>query len=93
MQRVPIHADAPCDFWPYFDQIPVEEFEGHDCSGASVTYAWNDPSMRFQHVLVNSEDDDVFMVLVIDLGRRAVFGHRILNLNREYGLKWQPSSD
>jgi hypothetical protein len=46
----------------------------------------NDPSMRFQHVLVESTDKNVFMVLVIDLAGRTVLGHRILNLSREYAV-------
>ena len=87
MQRVSIDAEAPCDFWSYFDQIPTDDFEGHDCTAASVSYAWNDPSGRFQHVLVDSENKNIFMVLVIDLTHHTVFGHCLLNLNREYGIE------
>jgi len=35
---------------------------------------------------VGSENRNVFMVLVLDLGERAVIGHRLLDLNQEYGL-------
>lgn len=45
------------------------------------------PNGNCQHVLVNSEDKNVFMVLVLDLASRSVLGHRLLNLNQEYGLE------
>ena len=41
---------------------------------------------RFEHVLFACEDENVFLVLVLDLDAGAVEGHRVLNLNDEYGL-------
>jgi hypothetical protein len=41
---------------------------------------------HFQHVLVNSEDKNLFMILVLDIANRKVLGHRLLELNLEYGL-------
>lgn len=87
MKRLPQDADAPFAFWDYFDSIPSADFEGHDCSAGTVTYVWQHPIGRYQHVLVDSEDQDVFMVLVLDLAGHRVVGHRLLDLNREYGLK------
>jgi hypothetical protein len=37
-------------------------------------------------VLINTEDRNIFMVLVLDQEAGAVHGHRLLDLNREYGL-------
>lgn len=87
MGQVALDAPPPCDFWGYFDAIPRADFEGHNCSEGVVSHAWNDASGRYQHVLVNSEDENVFMVLVLDMRRRSVLGHRLLNLNSEYGIQ------
>jgi hypothetical protein len=76
----------PFDFWPYFEAIPAADFKGHDCSAGAVDYVWRENSGRFEHVLVNSEDRNIFMVLVLDCDARVVYGHRLLDLNREYGL-------
>jgi len=86
MQRVPSTEGVPFEFWSYFDGIPADDFESHDCSDGQVTYVWNNPAGTFQHVLVNSEDKNVFMVLVLDLKANAVLGHRLLNLKSLYGL-------
>jgi hypothetical protein len=86
MKRLAADAESPFEFWDYFDAIPQSDFETHDCSAGSVTYVWEHPTGRYQHVLVNSEDKNVFMVLVLDIVGRSVLGHRLLDLNNEYGL-------
>ena len=40
----------------------------------------------FEHVLVSSDQRNVFMVIVLDLTRRVVYGHHLLNLNELYGV-------
>ncbi|HXQ35726.1 MAG TPA: hypothetical protein VN843_17050, partial [Anaerolineales bacterium] len=77
---------APGYFWDYFDSIPPADFAGHDCSAETVTYVWQHPSGEFLHVLIDSEDRNVFMVLVLDLTKQRVLGHRLLDLNQAYGL-------
>jgi hypothetical protein len=86
MRRLSRDEEPPFEFWSYFESIPAAHFEGHDCSAGTVTYAWEDASGRFQHVLVNTEDKNVFMVLVLDISSGDVLGHRLLDHNREYGL-------
>jgi hypothetical protein len=87
MKRVAQDEEPPFDFWSYFEQIPSADFAGHDCSSGRVTYVYRDPSGRFEHVLVDSETRDVFMVLVLDRERHTVFGHRLLDLPALYGLR------
>src|ERR1700736_332815 len=84
--RVPADEVPTFDFWPYFDAIPAADFEGHDCSARAVRYVWREASGRFEHVLVNSEDRNVFMVLILDRIAQKVHGHRLVDLNQEYGL-------
>src|SRR5689334_21210313 len=85
-ERVGSDEPPPFDFWPYFEAIPAQDFEGHDCSAGRVEYVYHMAPTRFEHVLVNSEDRNVFMVVVLDREACEVHGHRLLDLNREYGL-------
>src|SRR4051812_48338742 len=87
MHRVALDSAPPVAFWPYFDAIPLDHFAGHACSGQTVRHAWIDSTGRFQHVLVDAADKDVFMVIVLNLREQSVFGHRLLNLKHEYGLQ------
>jgi hypothetical protein len=78
--------EPPFDFWPYFDAIPPEDFGGHDFSEGDVPHVWTMPDTPYQHVLVQCEATNVFLVLVLDLHERAVAGHHLLDLNEVYGL-------
>ena len=84
--RVASDEEPPFDFWPYFDSIAEDDFGGHDFSEGRISYAWQMPGGVYQHVLVDCETPDVFLVLVLDLPRSSVFGHHLLDLHRLYGL-------
>ena len=86
MRKAEPDAEPPFDFWGYFESIPKVEFAAHDCSGCKVDTVYREPSGQFEHVLVTSEDKNVFMVLVLDRKAGSVYGHRLLDLNKEYGL-------
>jgi hypothetical protein len=84
--RVDLGETPPFDFWPYFDAIPPEDFGGHDFSAGEVPYIWRMPESGHEHVLVQCETPNVFLVLVLNLTSHSVMGHHLLNLNRLYGL-------
>jgi hypothetical protein len=73
----------PLDFWPYFDSIPAHDFQGHDFSEGAVEYAWRMEPGPYEHVLVSSAVPNVFLVLVLDREAGVVYGHRLLDLDRE----------
>jgi hypothetical protein len=66
MRQLGGQDEAPFDFWPYVAAIPLEDFEGYDCSRGRVQYAYRHPAGRLEHVLINSDNNDVFMVVVLD---------------------------
>jgi hypothetical protein len=86
MARTEADEPPPFDFCAYFESIPRADFCGHDCSAGRVECVYRDALGRFEHVLVNSEDRNVFMVLVLDRQGRKVVGHYLLDLPSLYGL-------
>ena len=85
MERCMSDEEPPLDFWPYFDTIPEADFLGNQCAG-DVTYVYRDASARFEHILVDTTERNTFMVIIVDLSSKAIVGHRLLDLNAEYGL-------
>jgi hypothetical protein len=79
--------EPPFDFWEYVEAIPARDFEGRDCSEGSVRTVYRDASGRYEHVLIDSDDREVFMVVVLDRESKTVLGHRLLDLPRLYGLR------
>lgn len=88
MLRVNAEGGAPFPFWSYVDTIPAEDFQGYDCSEGRVQWIWREAGGGFEHILIDTKEDrDVFMVIVLDLQNARVFGHRLMDFRREYGLR------
>lgn len=85
--RVKINEEPPFDFWPYVEAIPEDDFDGYDCSEGKVEWVWRSVDARFEHVLISTaENVNVFMTIVLDRIDSIVVGHRLLDLNAEYGI-------
>lgn len=90
MTRLGADDVPPVDFWPYFEAIPEAEKGGHHFTAGKVEWVYQDSLGKYQHILINSGNRNVFMVIVLDCQAMRVFGHRILDLNQEYGLTDSP---
>ncbi len=70
------------DFWSYVDNIPEEDYEGHDCSEGNVYNVYRMNGNDIEHVLILSKTENVFMGIVNDLGKKEVVGHCLLDFNK-----------
>jgi len=64
----------------YVQAVPAEDWQGHPPGGLGVPKAYAMRGGRWVHVLVDTAEARVAMVLVLNLTDRAVHGHRLLDL-------------
>jgi hypothetical protein len=50
-----------------------------------VHHVYLNGDRTFYHVLIHYGRHNEFLVIVVDCGRKALHGHYLLDLNREYG--------
>lgn len=84
MQDVTETAEQLLAIWPYVDAIPVADLEGFELDDVASVYL--NPSGNYQHILLATEDKNVFLVIVIDVKQVKIQGHHLLNLVELYGL-------
>ena len=78
---------ACIDIWPYVAMIqesvglPQQALDGH-----WVEYVYRSQFGHYDHVLIPVGRHNVFLVIVADRVHGSVYGHRVLDLNAEYGL-------
>ena len=84
MQDVTTTAEQILDIWPYVDTIPVADLEGFEL--ADVAYVYLSPDRGYEHVLIATEDKNVFFVIVIDVKQVKIHGYHLLDLVELYGL-------
>ena len=51
-----------------------------------VDRVYQDAHGRYDQILIETDRPDIFLVVVVDVRRNAIHGHRLLDLNVEYGL-------
>jgi hypothetical protein len=51
-----------------------------------IDYVYKSGDGKYEHILFFSGVKDVYLVVVVDLASASVHGHRLLDLNAEYGL-------
>ena len=88
LRRLGLGERPPFDFWPYVSEIPRADLGAHNFAAGCVSYVYS--SEQYQFVNIESKDTNVFLVVVLDLRALSVYGHFVLNLNREYGLTSTP---
>ena len=77
-------ADLDIDIWPYVDSLDpkslgVESFD-------DVDRVYQDARGRYDQIIIETDRPDIFLVVVVDIEARSIHGHRLLDLNVEYGL-------
>ena len=79
-------ADPVLDIWPYVEAVPEADLEGFVLSDGLVRYVYQHPSGEFLHVLVSTDDDNSFLVIIVNSFEVKIIGHFLLDLVELYGL-------
>lgn len=96
MSDVTKQPGACVDIWPYARLVQKSvELPQKVLDGQFVEYVYRSQFNHYDHVLIPAGRFNVFLVIVVDRMHGSVYGHRILDLNAEYGLKqgkdrWNP---
>jgi hypothetical protein len=86
VQDVSTEATDVVHIWQYVAAIPKIDLRGHSINDRFVEHVYRDSNSYFDHVLVMTTTKNVYLVVVVDLKNDRVHGHRLLDLNEEYGL-------
>src|SRR5689334_10057602 len=86
MRDVTKTALAPEVLEGYLTSVPGRDLEPHWLAAHTPELIYDSGDKSFEHVLFPTQTKNVYLVLVVDQPRHAVFGHFVLDLNREYGL-------
>lgn len=86
MHNVTEAATDPLDLWPYVESVPASDLQAHSIYDHFVEVVYRSDDDSFDHVLVMTRTKNVYLAVVVDLAHDSIYGHRLLDLNREYGL-------
>lgn len=78
--------ELPAGFWEYVDDIGDSDLDGRSV-GPEIAHSYADPTDQWHHLLIATDEDQVFLVVILDSVNNAIRGHHVLDLPRLYGLR------
>jgi hypothetical protein len=86
MKDITQTAEEIVEIWPYLDSVFRKEYSETETNSWEVEYVYINEPETHQHILVNTKMENIYLVVVVDIRSREIFGHHLLNLNEKYGL-------
>ena len=83
-----IEIDEPVDIWNYVKLLTENQIVNRIVYEKElVEKVYRNDLKTFDHILLPTEKQNVFLTIVVDLEKKEVFGHKFLDLNKEYGIE------
>lgn len=87
MVDVTATAEPVVDIWPYVEQLKDDnEVLNYVYENRLIEMVSRNNRETFDHVLLPTDNSNVFVVVIVDLKKEKIKGHFKLDLNKEYGL-------
>jgi hypothetical protein len=80
-------AGAVVDIWNYVKRLTDNNIVSkYVFEKQLIEYVYRNENDSFDHVLLPTSNENTFVVIVVDIKKKAIFGYFRLDLNKEYGL-------
>ena len=87
MLDVTMTAEPIVDIWPYVQQLTkTKEVLEYVYDKQLVETVYRNNNGTFDHVLLPTDNSNIFVIIIVDLAEVKIKGHFRLDLNKEYGL-------
>lgn len=81
-------AEPAVDIWPYIQQLTKDKLVlEYFYENNLVEKVYKNDTGTFDHVLIPTDNQNIFVVIVVDLPQAKIKGHYKLDLEEEYGIK------
>ncbi|CAM1339180.1 hypothetical protein [Tenacibaculum aestuarii] len=83
-----MEINEPIDIWNYVKKLTESQIVNRIVyENELVEKVYRNDLKTFDHILLSTEKQNVFLIIVVDLKKKKIFGHKILDLNKEYVIK------
>ena len=80
-------AGEAIDIREYVESVPPEDFQGLLLETGGARQMWRDEHDRYEQVLLPFNRSNAFLVVVVDLRNRCIYGHHLLDLGTLRGQR------
>ena len=85
MNNVTKSAQALVDIWDYAEELLEKHLiSEYGFSKRYIEAVYENEENTYQHILLFSNNENVYIVIIVDMVGRKILGHYILDLNEVY---------
>lgn len=75
------------NIWPYVSRLKTAKILSHKVKERELVYkVYRNSTEEFEHVLLSTEKENNFVVIVVDKIKKKIVGYSLLEPHGEYGL-------
>jgi hypothetical protein len=88
MRDVTANLDEGIDIWPYIRTVATTvNIPSIVLQNEWVEYVYRCGDDAFDHILISTDEKNVFLAVIVNRNEQMVYGHHLLDLNEKYGAK------
>lgn len=85
MRDVTEVAETRAEIWSYIARVPEADLGGAAIIPDAVDFIYRNGDCEHDHVLVRTDRPATYLIVVVDLVARTIFGHRLMDFEYEFG--------
>jgi hypothetical protein len=76
------------DIWEYVELLEKPKYfiDKDIVEEGFVKYVYRNSANTYDHVLIQTLQNNIFLVIIVSIKTKSIFGHYLLDLNKEYGI-------
>ena len=87
MKNITRDAESVVDIWEYAESLLNKKLiSQYGFNNRLIEAVYGDEKGCYQHVLLFTAQSNCYIVIIINIEKRVIIGHYLLNLNEEYGV-------
>ena len=89
MNNVTNTVDAIVDIWKYINLLDKSEYFINDyvIEKRLIEKVYRNSEETYDQILIPTKKNNNFLIIVVDIIQKNIYGHYLLDLNKEYGIK------
>jgi hypothetical protein len=89
MNNVTNDVDEIVDVWEYVKALETSEYFINDyiIRKRLVEYVYRNSINTYDQILIPTIEKNIYLIIIVDIKKENIFGHYLLDLNKEYGIK------
>ena len=88
MNNVTDNHNAIIDIWEYVALLDKSKYLINDyiIEHKLVEYVYRNSTNTFDQILIPTEKKNIYLIIIVNIKNKNIFGHYLLDLNKEYGI-------